>query len=377
MRIYFDNTASTPIYPEVIELMTKILKENFGNPSSIHHFGRQSKVTIENARKKIAGYLNAAPSEIFFTSGGTEANNMAISGAINDLKVEHVITSPIEHHAILHTLEHYENIGKVKVHFIKLDDKGRIILESLEKLLKQFSASFVTLMHANNEISNLLPIKEVSKLCREYDAIFHSDMVQSVCHYKIDFQKIDIDMASSSGHKFHAPKGVGFIYINGKRLKINPFIIGGGQERNMRGGTENIAGIAALAKAFEISHQNMEEDEKKIRSLKSYMVKMLSETFQHVDFIGDSMDKGLYTVLSVAFPENVFDDMLLMNLDMEGIAASSGSACTSGALKGSHVINHLGINPDRQVIRFSFSKFNTFDEIDFCINVLKKLNSKS
>lgn len=377
MRIYFDNTASTPIYPEVIELMTKILTENFGNPSSIHHFGRQSKVTIENARKKIAGYLNAAPSEIFFTSGGTEANNMAISGAINDLKVEHVITSPIEHHAILHTLEHYENHGKIKTHYVKLDEKGRIILENLEELLKQFPASFVTLMHANNEISNLLPVKEVSKLCREYDAIFHSDMVQSVCHYKIDFQKIDVDMASSSGHKFHAPKGVGFIYINGKRLKINPFIIGGGQERNMRGGTENIAGIAALAKAFEIAHQNMEEDEKKIRSLKSYMVKMLSETFSGIEFIGDSMDKGLYTVLSVAFPENLFDDMLLMNLDMEGIAASSGSACTSGALKGSHVINHLGINSDRQVIRFSFSKNNSFEEIDYCINVLKKLNSKS
>lgn len=376
MRIYFDNTASTPIYLEVIELMTKILKENFGNPSSIHHFGRQSKVTIENARKKIANYLNAAPSEIFFTSGGTEANNMAISGAINDLKVEHVITSPIEHHAILHTLEHYKNHGKVKVHFVKLDEKGRIILENLEELLKQFPASFVTLMHANNEISNLLPIKEVSKLCREYDAIFHSDMVQSFCHYKIDFQKIDIDMASSSGHKFHAPKGVGFIYINGKRLKINPFIIGGGQERNMRGGTENIAGIAALAKAFEIAHQNMEEDEKKIRSLKSYMVKMLVDTFPNTEFIGDSMDKGLYTVLSVSFPENMFDDMILMNLDMEGIAASSGSACTSGALKGSHVINHLGINPDRQVIRFSFSKYNTFEEIDFCINVLKKLQLK-
>lgn len=373
MRVYFDNTASTPVYPDVIKLMTQILKENFGNPSSVHHFGRQSKVTIENARKKIAAYLNAAPSEIFFTSGGTEANNMAISGAINDLKIEHAITSPIEHHAILHTLEYYENNGKVKTHFVKLDENGRIILESLEELLKKYPASFVTLMHANNEISNLLPIKEVSKLCREHDAVFHSDMVQSICHYKIDFQKIDVDMASSSGHKFHAPKGVGFIYVNGKRIKINPFIIGGGQERNMRGGTENIAGIAALAKAFDIAHQNMEVDEAKIRSLKSYMVKMLSETFSGVEFVGESMEKGLYTVLSVAFPENLFDDMLLMNLDVEGIAASSGSACTSGALKGSHVITHLGINPDKQVIRFSFSKYNTVKEIDFCITVLKKL----
>ncbi|OFX53863.1 MAG: cysteine desulfurase [Bacteroidetes bacterium GWA2_30_7] len=376
MRVYLDNTASTPIYPEVIELMSNVLKENFGNPSSIHHFGRQSKVIIENARKQIAGFLNAAPSEIFFTSGGTEANNMAISGAINDLKIENVITSPIEHHAILHTLEHYENQGKTKVHFVKLDEKGRVIPESLEELLKKFPASFVTLMHANNEISNLLPIKEISKLCREHDAIFHSDMVQSVCHYKIDLQKIDIDMASSSGHKFHAPKGVGFIYINGKRIKINPLIIGGGQERSMRGGTENIAGIAAIAKAFEIAHKNMEEDEKKIRSLKSYMVNKLSEQFAGVEYIGDSMDKGLYTVLSVAFPENLFDDILLMNLDVEGVAASSGSACTSGALKGSHVINYLKINLNKQVIRFSFSKFNTFEEIDFCINVLNKLQLK-
>lgn len=373
MKVYLDNTASTPLLPEVIEEMKNAMENLYANPSSVHYHGRMSKVVIENTRKTIAQNLNCSPSEIFFTSGGTEANNMAIYGCIFDLGIKSIITSKIEHHAILHTLEHFEQKGIIKIHFVELDERGNVILESLEKLLKENPNSLVSLMYANNEISNRLAIRKVSKLCRTYDALFHSDMVQSICHYHIDLQKIDIDFASSSGHKFHAPKGIGFIYINSKRVKINALIHGGGQERNMRGGTENIYGIAGLGKAFEIAHRDMDKDMEYITGLKQYMISQITNNFAKAEFIGDSADNGLYTVLSVNFPKEMFDDMLLMNLDIEGVSASSGSACTSGALKGSHVISELKIPQGNQVIRFSFSKLNTKEDIDYCINVLKKL----
>ena len=373
MKVYLDNTASTPLLPEVIDAMKNAMENLYANPSSVHYHGRMSKVVIENARKTIASNLNCVPSEIIFTSGGTEANNMAIYGCIYDLGVQNVITSKIEHHAILHTLEHFEQKGLIKIHFVELNEKGQINLDSLEKHLIDFPNALVTLMYANNEISNRLPVRKVSKLCRKYDALFHSDMVQSIGHYHIDLQNIDIDFASSSGHKFHAPKGIGFIYINSKKVKIDALIHGGGQERNMRGGTENIYGIAGLAKAFEIAHEKMDEDMTYIADLKQYMIQQIIENFDNVSFIGESANTGLYTVLSVNFPKAMFDDMLLMNLDIEGVSASSGSACTSGALKGSHVIKELKIPAENQVIRFSFSKLNTKSDINFCINVLKKL----
>lgn len=373
MRVYFDNTASTHLYSEVIDVMAETLKTVFGNPSSVHFDGRKSRVLIENARKSIAGYLNCAPSEIFFTSGGTEANNMALYGAVFGLGVKSIITSPIEHHAIIHTLDYLKEIAGINIHYLNIDKKGHIDINQLEDLLKNYPSSLVSLMHANNEISNLLPIKEISNLTHQYDSFFHSDMVQTICHYKIDLQRIDVDIASSSGHKFHAPKGIGFIYINNKRIKLPAFIHGGGQERNMRGGTENIAGIAGLEKAFEIGHKNIDSDMEYISDLKKYMIEKLNSNFKGINYIGDSADKGLYTVLSVAFPENMFDDMLLMNLDIEGISASSGSACTSGSLKSSHVIKALNVAENKQVIRFSYSKFNNKSEVDFCIEKLKKL----
>jgi len=375
LKIYLDNTASTPLLNEVIDCMNDTMLNLFANPSSIHFHGRNSKVAIETARKSIAKYLNCTPSEIFFTSGGTEANNMALYGCVYDLGVKHVITSPIEHHAVLETLENFVHRGLIEIHFVKINEKGQIDYDSLENLLKTYPASLVSLMHANNEISNLLSINKVSRICRKYDAIFHSDTVQTICHYKIDLQKTDVDFVSCSAHKFHGPKGIGFIYINKNRVKISPLLFGGGQERGMRGGTENIYGVVGMAKAFEIAHQNMDLDMRKILSLKSYMIENLNKTFVGIEYLGDSATDGLYTVLSVLFPENVFDDMLLMRLDIEGVSASSGSACTSGALKGSHVMKHLKIPENRQTVRFSFSKFNTIEEIDFCIEVLKKIKN--
>lgn len=372
MKIYFDNTATTPLSPEVIESMTDAMHNNFGNPSSIHHFGRNAKVTIENARKLIAKYLNASAGEIFFTSGGTEANNTAIRGAIFDLELKHAITSPTEHPAVLSTLKAFEDAGHIKLSLVDLNENGRVNTNHLEKLLRQNVRSFVSLMHANNEIATLLPMKEVSNLCRKYNAVFHSDMVQTMGHYNIDMQNIDVDFASCSAHKFHGPKGTGFLYINGERMKINPLIIGGGQERNMRGGTENIYGITGLATAFSKANDNLLSDKKTIESLKAYMVEQLEVNITGIEYLGESRNHGLYTVLNVLFPPIDSADMLIMNLDIEGIAASGGSACASGTNHRSHVLDALQIDNSRPAVRFSFSKYNTKTEIDYCINVLKK-----
>jgi len=372
MKIYFDNTASTPLSPEVMEAMTDAMQNNFGNPSSIHHYGRLAKVTIENARKKIASYLNVSPSEIFFTSGGTEANNTAIRGAITDLGIKHAITSPTEHPAVLNTLQWYQKWGKIKLSMVELDNNGRVNIQHLKHLLEISPESFVSLMHANNEVATLLSIKEVSNLCQQYDAVFHSDMVQTMGHYKIDLHTIDVDFASCSAHKFHGPKGCGFLYINSSRIKINPLIIGGGQERNMRGGTENIVGIVGLAKAFELANENLDNDKTTIENLKAYMVEQIEKYIPKAEFLGESRNKGLYTVLNVLFPPIPSAEMLIMNLDIEGISASSGSACASGTNHRSHVLDALRIEENRPAVRFSFSKYNTNEEIDYCMAVLRK-----
>lgn len=376
MHVYFDNTATTPLSPEVLEVMTDTMKNNFGNPSSIHQYGRQAKVVIENARKKIAKYINASPAEIFFTSGGTEANNTAIRGAIFDMGIGHIITSPTEHHAVLETAGHYASDKNIKVSLVDIDERGRIVTEHLEELLKNNERSLVSLMHANNEIATLLPMKDVSGLCRKYDAVFHSDMVQTLGHYKIDMQVLGVDFASSSAHKFHGPKGVGFMYFNSERVSIKPLIYGGAQERNMRGGTENIYGIVGLAKAFELANENIEEDSSEIRKIKEYMASQLEQHIPDVDFLGESRDKGLYTVLNVLFPATKMGDMLIMNLDIEGVAASGGSACASGTNHRSHVLEAIKINDNRPAVRFSFSKYNTTEEVDFCIGILKKFFPK-
>ena len=372
MRVYLDNAATTPLDPEVLEAMLPYMKQHFGNPSSIHSFGRETKAAIEQARKKIAGYLHASPSEIFFTSGGTEANNTAIRCSIRDLGITHAITSPIEHHAVLHTIEELGKQGKIKVSLVRIDEKGHVDLEHLEKLLEENPHSLVSLMHANNEIGNLLPLKSVAQLCIKYDAIFHCDTVQTVAHYDIDLSDIPVHFISCAAHKFHGPKGIGFLYIN-RKVKINPFIYGGAQERNMRGGTENVYGIIGLAKAMELAYENLDKHKKHILGLKEYMAEQLSESIPGVLFNGDCMGRALYTVLNVSFPATDFAEMLLFNLDIAGIAASGGSACSSGSEEPSHVLTALHVDQARPAVRFSFSKFNKKEEVDFALEKLREL----
>jgi cysteine desulfurase len=372
MKVYLDNAATTPMDPEVVEAMLPIMRNGFGNPSSIHSWGRETKAAIEKARKSVAGFLNASPAEIFFTSGGTEANNTAIFCSVRDLGIKHAITTRIEHHAVLHTLQELEREGKIKLSFVDLDELGHVKLHHLEELLKSNERSLVSLMHANNEIGNLLPLEKVSELCQKYNAVFHSDTVQTMGHYSLDLKKIRIDFLTCAAHKFHGPKGIGFLYIN-SRIKIHPFIYGGSQERNMRGGTENVYGIVGLAKALEIANGHLEEHQKQIRFLKSYMTEKLKANIPGVKFNGDTLGNSLYTVLNVSFPATENSEMLLFNLDISGIACSGGSACSSGSDAGSHVLKALYGNSERPSVRFSFSKYNTKDEVDFVVEKVKEL----
>ena len=373
MRVYLDNAATTPLDPEVLEAMLPVLKQGFGNPSSIHAYGREVKAAIENSRKTIAKILHAAPSEIFFTSGGTEADNAAIFCSVRDLGIRHIITSRIEHHAVLHTVEELEREGKVKLSFVNLDEKGKVSLEHLEELLKTNERSLVSLMHGNNELGNILPLKEVGELCLKYNALFHSDTVQTMGHFPINLQEINVHFITCAAHKFHGPKGIGFLFISNK-IKIQPFIFGGAQERNMRGGTENVYGIVGLAKALELASSHMEEHKQHILGLKKYMLETLVENIPGIQFNGDSANENsLYTVLNVAFPPTENSEMLLFNLDIAGIACSGGSACSSGSNAGSHVLKAVYGDVDRPSVRFSFSKYNTKEEIDFVVEKLKEL----
>ncbi|MFN5181487.1 MAG: cysteine desulfurase family protein, partial [Bacteroidota bacterium] len=337
MKVYLDNAATTPIDKQVLETMLPLMQEHFGNPSSIHGFGRKTRSVIENARKSVAKLLNVTPAEIFFTSGGTEADNMAIVQTIHDHEIKHAISTKIEHHAVSHTLEELEKDGKIKLSFVNIDSKGNVDYHHLEELLKNNEKSFVSLMHANNEIGTLLNLENTGEICKKYNAVFHSDTVQTMGHYSIDLRKINVHLITCAAHKFHGPKGVGFLYIN-HDLKISPMIHGGSQERNMRGGTENVYGIAGLAKAFEICHEKMEEHQQHIRGLKNYMMSQLKERIAGVEFNGETGDNSLYTVLNVLFPPTENAEMLLFNLDISGIAASGGSACSSGSNVGSHVL---------------------------------------
>lgn len=374
-RIYFDNAATTALDPEVLDAMMPFLTEKFGNPSSIYSYGRETKMAIENARKTVARMLNVNPGELFFTSGGTESTNTAITAAIRDLGCRHIITSRIEHHATLHTAEYIVHCGQATLSYVNLTDKGHIDLHHLEELLANSKEkSLVTLMHANNEIGNLLKIKAVGELCQKYDAIFHSDTVQTVGHYPINLRDIHVHFINGAGHKFHGPKGVGIIYVN-ENVRIKPFINGGSQERNMRAGTENLYGIVGFAKALEIATRRYEEDSAHIRALKLYMAEKLKETFPGIIFNGDTFGSSLYTVLNVSFPMTEKSDMLLFNLDMAGICVSGGSACTSGANAVSHVISAIynGQTGNMVPIRFSFCRHNTRDEADVVIEKLKEL----
>ena len=372
MKVYLDNAATTAIHPDVVEAMIPVLQNQFGNPSSIHAFGREVRSLIESSRKKVATLLNTSPAEIFFTSGGTEADNMAIRCGIHDLGLKHAITSALEHHAVLHTLEELAHKGEIKLSLVNVNEQGHVDLNHLEELLKNNDRSFVSLMHANNEIGTLLPIQQVGELCRKYDAIFHSDTVQTLGHFPHDLSTLPVDFIACAAHKFHGPKGIGFLYIN-NRVKIKPFITGGAQERNMRGGTENVYGIVGLAKALEISYADMQEDMAHVKGLKNYMADRLKNEIEGIRFNGDISENSLYTVLNVSFPKIDSAEMLLFNLDIAGIACSAGSACSSGSNVGSHVLRGINADMSRPSIRFSFCRFTTKEEIDYTVEKLKEL----
>ena len=372
-RVYFDNAATTPIAPEVIDVMREAMCKLYGNPSSIHADGRNARAAIEDARKIVAKCLNASIGEVFFTSGGTESNNMILKNAVRDLGVTRIVTSAIEHHCVLHTAEALVKTAGVEVVFVKIDDKGRVDLDNLAEILRGSDAkTLVTLMHANNEIGTMIDLEKVGEICHAHKAYFHSDTVQTMGYFPIDVSKIKIHFLTGAGHKFHGPKGCGFAYINGD-LTLKPFIDGGSQERNMRGGTENIYGIVGLAKALEMAHQDMDERHDEILGIRNYLKNRLLYDFEDIQFIGDTEGSAHYKVLNVSFPPSLKSDLLLFNLDIAGISASGGSACSSGAEGGSHVLDALEIDPLRKCIRFSFSHYNTLQEVDFLIEKLMKM----
>lgn len=371
-RIYLDNAATTPIDPMVFEAMTPYFTEHFGNPSSIYSYGRENRLAIEKARKTVAAALHAHPSEIFFTSGGTESSNTAIFAAVKELGCTRIISSPIEHHATLHTCNFIAAKGDASLDFVNILPNGHVDVNDLEKKLSSSAEkTLITLMHANNEIGNLTNIKKIGELAQQYNAIFHADTVQTVGHFPINLSEINVDFITGASHKFHGPKGVGLLYINANN-KVNPFIHGGGQERNMRAGTENIYGIVGFAKALEIAMQNHETEKKHIAALKTYLKTSLEDNIKGVVFNGDPEGESLYTVLSVGFPKTEKSEMLLFNLDIRNICVSGGSACSSGANQGSHVINALQV-PEQSTVRFSFSKYNTRQEVDAVVEALKEL----
>ena len=372
-RIYFDNAATTPLDPLVLEAMMPYLTEKFGNPSSIYSYGRESRMAIEQARKTVAKLIHANPSEIFFTSGGTESSNAAIRAAVQDLHCRHIITSPLEHHATLHTVAYYQDRGEAEVHFLNVLPTGHVDLHHLENLLAESGEkTLVSLMHANNETGNLLDIHRVSEICKSHGAIFHSDTVQTLGHFAFDMKKLHIHFITGAAHKFHGPKGVGLLYIN-EQLKVKPNIHGGAQERNMRAGTENVYGIVGFAKALELAYLRLEDESKYINGLRKYMADTLIREIPEVEFNGDAFGQSLYTILSVSFPKSEKAEMLLFNLDINHICASGGSACTSGAQQGSHVIRAIYPGSDRSTVRFSFCRHNTRNEVDEVIGKLKTL----
>ncbi|MFT4666309.1 MAG: cysteine desulfurase [Polaribacter sp.] len=373
MRVYLDNAATTAINKEVVEIMTQVMLSSYGNPSSIHMEGRTARSTIETARKKVAELIGASMGEIFFTSGGTESNNMILNCAVRDMGVTRIISSKAEHHCILHTLESLEDCQKIEVVFIAIDAKGRPDLNQLNELLAdQRKKTLVTLMHSNNEIGTMVNLEQVSAICEKHNTLFHSDTVQTLGHFPIDVSKTKIHFLTGSAHKFHGPKGVGFSYINGD-CTIKPFINGGSQERNMRAGTENIYGIAGLAAALDISCKSMTEKEAHIRGVRQHLINELRENFDDIQFNGDYEGRYHYKVLSVSFPPSPKSELMLLNLDIKGISASGGSACSSGAEAGSHVLQAIGADPSRKSVRFSFSVDNTKEEINYVIKQLKTI----
>ena len=372
-RIYLDNAATTALEPEVLEAMMPFLTERFGNPSSIYSYGRENRLAVENARKSVASILKARPAAIFFTSGGTESSNTAIFSSVRDLGCTHVITSPIEHHATLHTVQQLQARGEARLSLVRIRPDGHVDMEDLARLLRESEGkTLVTLMHANNEIGNLLDIHAVGALCRTHGALFHCDTVQTVGHYPFDLQGTHVHFITGAGHKFHGPKGVGILYVD-PSVSIHPLIHGGGQERNMRAGTENIYGIIGFARALELATERYEADSAYILGLKHRLMRSLQRAVPDACFNGDPEGASLYTVLNCGFRRTERSEMILFNLDMNGICVSGGSACSSGASQGSHVIRALGGDPDRVAVRFSFCRHNTEEEVDAVVEKLGEL----
>jgi cysteine desulfurase len=371
-RVYLDNAATTPVDPQVIAVMTDTLTHLYGNPSSIHADGRNARAAVEEARKKVAKFINASIGEVFFTSGGTESNNMVLKNAVRDLGVRRIVSSKLEHHAVLHTLDSLVKAGFCTVEYVHFDKKGQIDTQDLEEILRgSTDKTLVSLMHSNNEIGTMIDLDEVGNLCKKYKALFHSDTVQTLGFYPIDVQKTKVDFLNGSAHKFHGPKGIGFVYINGDAA-LKPYIDGGSQERNMRGGTENISGIVGLAKALELAYADADEKRAQVEACRNYLKTRLLDTFEGIEFIGDT-EGGHFKVLNVSFPSSPKAELLLFSLDIAGISASGGSACSSGAEGGSHVLDALQIDPSRKSIRFSFSHLNTLADVDFVIEKLMKM----
>lgn len=374
--IYLDNAATTPLSPEVFETMRPFMEQHFGNPSSTHAFGRKTKTAIERSRRTIASSLNCLPAEIYFMSGGTEADNIALRCSVEHLGCTHIITSAIEHSAVIKTAQLLEHQGAIRLSLVHLKDDGHVDLDHLAQLLDTPDKTLVTLMHGNNEIGNLLPLKQVGDMCAAQGALFHSDTVQTMGHFPFDLNDINIDFITGAGHKFHGPKGVGFLYMS-KDLKVKAMITGGGQEREMRGGTENLYGIVGIGKALDLCTQDMDAHRNHISGLKQHMARELESRLPGVEFNGDSRSEdSLYTVLNLTLPESQNAGMMLFLLDLEGIACSGGSACSSGAAKGSHVLTAIdAIKPNRASLRFSFSRFTTREEIDYAVEKVVALCS--
>lgn len=376
MTVYFDNAATTPMDPRVVDAMIPCMRETFGNPSSIHRFGREARAIIEKSRKKVAELLDTSPAQIFFTSGGTEADNNAIISTIRARGIRKALTSPLEHHAVLHALEHLAHAGEIDLTLLPTDEKGNLDMDQLDAFLRENPGAFVSLMHGNNEIGNLNPVEEIALRVRETGGIFHSDTVQTVGHYRHNLNEWKTHFMVGSAHKFHGPKGIGFLYVSAD-VKTGPYIHGGAQERNMRGGTENLYGIVGLATALEISLQDRDQHQKHIEALKFRLRDRLIQDIPGVRFNGRSDEEGrsLYTVLNVSLPENEMNEMLLFNLDIRKIAASGGSACSSGSEVGSHVLRAIGAPAGRGAVRFSFSKYNTAEEVDYVAGELAAMYS--
>ncbi|MBT8263390.1 MAG: cysteine desulfurase [Bacteroidia bacterium] len=376
-KVYFDSAATTQLRNEVIHCMSEVLKTEYGNPSSTHSYGRSSKSLLETARKEIAGFLNVSASEIIFTAGGTEADNLALQSAVVSLGVTRIISSKIEHHAVLHTIEILQERFNLKVEHVRLTPTGCIDYDDLERLLKSSSEkTLVSLMHVNNEVGTLIDLKRVALLCKEYSALFHSDTVQSVGHFMLDFEDIPIDFAAVSAHKFHGPKGVGFAFVR-KSSGLQPIIFGGEQERGLRAGTEPVYAIAGMAEALRISFQNLDKERAYVLGLKEYFIQKLKENIPGVHFNGGCEDpaNSTYTLINVCLPLSEEKAMMLLfQLDLKGIACSKGSACQSGSNTGSHVLAQLLSSEDlkKPSVRFSFSSFNTKEEVDYVIECLKE-----